>query len=330
MSADTRLRELLTEIAPPPEIAEDQIVAARAALHAAYRGGVPTRPSRRWQPSFAWATAAVAAVVVAAALLLPGSSPPVDASLAEIARATRDLEPEQLPVGAFVYSHEEATGLATSQIEEAERELFYLLPTKTELWVQGATELRVTTVGTPSFFDTDDEAAYYAGGLDLDDEVGKTRTERFGDVANVTDITKWSDDPATLRDQLGAELAKAVDPVLGEEVRLILLVEELLVPSLNAPPQLRAALIEIVGSRNFDTSKLADGSVVVSVAYEDLGLGKLLQELEFDSEGYMRGSRLIALEPGPALSLPPDTVIAQSTWSRPYVVDGPGILPADR
>jgi len=329
MSADTRLRELLSEMAPPPEIAEDQVVAARAALHAAYRDGAPPQPSRRWQPSFAWATAAVAAVVVAAALLLPGASPPVDASLAQIARATRDLEPEQLPAGAFVYSQEASTSLASSQVEGGPQ-LFYLLPETLDQWVQGATEQRDTTVGRPTFFNSAHETAYYAGGLDLEDGVGQTRTDRHGDVSHLPDITKWSDDPATLRDQLAAELADDVDPVLDEDVRLILLVEELLDPSLNAPPLLRAALIEVVGSRGFDTTDMPDGSVLVSVAYEDPGLGSLVQELEFDEAGFLRASRLIAIEPGPDLPVPADTAIAQSTWSRPYIVDGPGVLPADR
>jgi hypothetical protein len=55
-----------------------------------------------------------------------------------------------------------------------------------------------------------------------------------------------------------------------------------------------------------------------------------VQELEFDKAGFLRASRLIALEPGPDLPVPSNTVIAQATWSRPYVVDGPGLLPSDR
>lgn len=330
MSADVRLRELLHEMAPPAGVPGAQEALARAALHAAYRDAAQARPSRPGRPSFAWVTAMVAAVVVAAALLLPGSNPPVDASLAQIARAARNLEVEQLPAGSFVYSHAETTVLGSSQIEGRGEQLFYLLPTMQHLWVQGATEQRTTTVGTPTFFDAADEAAYYAGGIDVQDGVGETRTDRLGDIQNVPDITRWSDDTAKLRDQIATELAKEPEPVLDDDIRLILLVEELMHPRLNAPPNLRAALIEIVGSMDVDTTELADGWVLVRLEYDDPALGAVAQELEFDGAGYLRARRSIALEPGSIWPIPPGTTIAQSTWSRPYVVDGAGIYPEGR
>jgi hypothetical protein len=129
MSADEKLRELLHEMAPPAEVSGAQEAAARQALHAAYRDAGRAQPSRHRRPSFAWATAVVAAVIVSAALLLPGSSPRIDASPAQIARSARELEPEQMPAGSFVYLHAENTDLTSSQIDGQGPQLFYLLPT---------------------------------------------------------------------------------------------------------------------------------------------------------------------------------------------------------
>ncbi len=330
MRGDTRLRELLTEIAPPPDVPEAQIDAARIALHDAYRGVArPVTHRRRW--SLAGATAAIAVVVVAVAVLVPGSTPSVDASLAEIALATRGLEAADLPAGSFVYSRLDRTVLTGRQIEEGAPESEYLLSETVDRWVQGAVEETATTVRSATFFDRDLEAAYYAAGLDIDDGVGETTTRRVSDIANVKDVTKWSGDTSTLRRQIDAELATAIDPVLDEDIRTLRLVQELMDPRLNAPPALRAALIEIVGGLDLETAELADGSVLVAVEYEHPGIGSFLQEMEFDTAGYLRVSRLIAVEFEPPLpGVPLRTVVDQAVWSRPSVVDAAGDFPKSR
>jgi len=235
-----------------------------------------------------------------------------------------------MPAGSFVYVHAENTDLTSSQVDGQGAQLFYLLPTTEDLWVQGATEQRITTVGPPVFFDTADEAAYYAGNLDVQDEVGETRTERLGDIQNIPDLTEWSEQTSTLRRQIATELAEEAEPDLGDDIRVVLRVERLMHPRLNAAPDLRAALIEIVGSLDVETMQLADGWVLVRLEYEDAALGTVAEELEFDRAGYLRTRRSIALDPSPNWPVPPGTVIAQSTWSRAYVVDGAGVLPSSR
>ncbi len=330
MRGETRLRELLTEIAPPPEVPEAQIDAARIALHAAYRDVArPVTHRRRW--SLAGATAAIVVVVVAVAVIVPGSTPSVNASLAKIARATRALEAADLPAGHFVYSRLDRTVLNGRQIEAGAPESQYLLSETVDRWVHGAVEETTTTVRSATFFDPDVEAAYYAAGLDIEDGVGETTTRRVSDIASVKDITKWSGDTSTLRRQIDTELATAIDPVLDEDIRTLRLVQELMDPRLNAPPALRAALIEIVGGLDVETTELADGSVQVAVEYEHPGIGSFLQELEFDSAGYLRVSRLIAIELEPALpGVPRRTVVDEALWSRPSVVGAAGDLPKSR
>lgn len=196
--------------------------------------------------------------------------------------------------------------------------------------MQGTTEQRITTVGRPIFFDAADEAAYYAGNLDVQDEVGRTRTDRFGGIQNILDLARWSDETSTLREQIAIELAVEPESALGDDIRVILRVERLMQPRLNAPPDLRAALVEIVGNLGVDTIELADGWVLVRLEYDDPGLGTVAQELEFDQAGYLRATRSIALEPMPDWPVPPGTVIAQTNWSRPHAVDGAGVLPPGR
>ena len=328
MTADNRLRELLHEIVPPPEVPNDQVLEARAALHSAYGGAAPTRPYVRRRSPLAWAGAAVAAAVVAAAaLVLPGSSPSVDAALAEIAEAARVLEVTDLPEGSYVYSRLELVALTGTQIAEEGPEVLYLFSETVDQWVQGGIEERRTTVNQATFFDSELEDAYYAAGRDTEDGIGETFTTRH-DIPTVYDITNLSDDPSILREQIADELATSRHPDRGEDILQLLEIEQLLDPRFNAPPALRAALIEIVGSSDVATTKLADGSVRVSLPYEERGNGTLVQELEFDMAGYLRVSRLTAADPGPTLPVPPGTVIELSTWSRPGVVDAPGEFPA--
>jgi len=326
MPADNRLRDLLTEVAPPPEPTADHRERARAALHGSFRAD---RKARRpiWQrPAVAWSTAVAAVAVVVTIAVLPGSTPSVEANLADIARATRELAADELPVGSYVHTSTNATTLVAHPVADGIL-VFYLLPQAVDTWTRGTTEQTRTRVGTPLFFDAESEKAYYAAGLDVADNVGETSIQLLGDVANVLDISRWSDDLATLRKQIDAELGPNGEVGLVTADRMIDFVAELLNPSLNAPPPLRAALLEVLGGLDVETTSLANGGVRVTVRFEQAEAGTIDRQLDIGKDGRLRARRQILVEPSADFPIPAGTVTAESIWSHPTIVDGPGAFP---
>ncbi|MCP3974788.1 MAG: hypothetical protein GY720_09870 [bacterium] len=317
MPADDRFRKIIKGSVEPPEPSPAQRERARTALHEAYL--VEERPQRRsrWRPSIGWATAAAAGIaIVVAVLATPGSTPPLDANLENIARVARTLDTAELPEGSYVYSHMESTVLISSSLGETGPEIFYLLPTSVDIWRLGTTEERRVTVHYPSFFDETSEDAYYAVGEDLGDRVGETYTEALGNIPNQENAASWPTDVDALRDQLELE----------DESRTVEEIQQLLDPTLNAPPALRAALIEVLGGLDVTTEMIGDVVRVTLRAHEP-GLGLVLRELDLDSAGFMTRAAITVLEPATQFLVPAGTVISLETFSRPFIVDGPGVLP---
>ncbi len=330
MPSDDRFREILRGSATPSEPSDEQMAEARAALHQAYRSEeARSRPRRGWRPSIGWAAAAIAAVVVAVVVItVPSSTPAVDANLAQIARVARTLTAEELPAGAYVYAHSESTVFLATSIGEIESDVFYLLPTTLDTWTRNNAQERQVTVGTPTFFSAAEEETYYASGEDLVDRVGETFTERLADIANVEDISKWSADVDELREQLEAELSLGGGEGLADQVRGFEMIVQLMMPDLNAPPELRAALLEVLATLDITTEMRGD-SVRVSLEAHESGLGLVLRELDLDSEGFIVRAAVTVLEPARQFDVPAGTVISLDTFSRPSVVDGPGVFPSE-
>lgn len=324
MAADDNLRDLFNEVAPPPEPSSEQEARARAHLRAAFRAA--GKPFRRWwqQPAAAAAAAAVVAVVVAGVLTLPSSTPPVDANLANIARAARTVDVLELPQGAYVYSRTESL-IVNYEPPPYGPGVFYLLPETTDVWTRDNSELSQRVAGSPRFFNPADEAAYYAAGQDVIDMIGEVRTTSLSDIPNNSTLRGLSNDMMVLREQIFAALSADPEWTPENEAAIVNHIANLLNPRLNAPPQLRAALIEIVGTLDVTTKPTDQGHTVAVLDFQsELGAERL--ELEFDAAGYLVVYRTTLVEPGPGID-EPGGLSSELRYSRPSVVAAAGEFP---
>lgn len=326
MAADDDFRDLFNEVAPPPEPSSEQQARARAHLRTAFRAAEPS--SRRWwqQPAAA-AGAVVVAVVVAGVLVLPTSTPPIDANLASIARVARATPPQDLPAGTYVYARTESLTLAHDPPPYGPG-IYYLMAETIDVWAQGDSELETRLVNRPRFFSATDEDSYYASGRDEIDRVGESITTPLTGIRNPVDINGLATDTRRLREQIYAELGKDPDWTVEDEARTFVFVAQLMNPRLNAPSKLRAALIEIVGSLDVTSVREPNGDVTVSLQHEDEGVGAVLEQLEFDSAGYLIAYRTTVLETAPGVEAPAG-LWTELVFSRPALVDEPGVLPSE-
>ncbi|NND01912.1 MAG: hypothetical protein HKN91_03925 [Acidimicrobiia bacterium] len=331
MPADDHLRDLFDEMGIPPEPTSEQEAAARARLRSAIRDEAirtPLRLGRRPALAFGAAALSITAAIVAITLVLPGSSPAVDANLAGIAGAARSVVAEELPAGAYVYTHRESSFLSGAQANEDSTVLFYLLPETVDTWTRDNSKQITTTIGTPIFFDTKERTAYYAAGIDESDGVGTTTTEDFVNIPGLLEPDRWSTDVDVLRQQVAAELAVQGATTSNEDARMLAFVTQLLDPNLNPSPQLRAAIIELIGGLNVTTVMLPSGFVNVTLEYADPVYGSVRHEMELDEAGNLRATRIVVLAPGPDVAIPAGTVIEMTDWSVAAIVDSPGSIPA--
>lgn len=318
--ADDHLRALFDAYGEAPAPSSTQRETARGRLHAAMRDE-PSGSRLRLVPTLGWtAAAAVAAAVVAFVLVVPGSTPQVDANLANIAAAARTVEAAELPEGAYVYFTIESIELTEAQTDEG-ISLVYRLPTTQEVWVRSGSELRRTTAHPPLFESVDDERAYYASDLPASDGIGETRTLSLTDILNETKIDRLSYDPGELWQQLFTG-----DAAANEEAAALEHIAQLLRPRHNASPSLRAALIEVMGRLDVQTRPSADGGAVIVQFYED-AFGSYEQTLRLDAHGYLTQNLLILRESFVDPDFPTG-VVQDISYSRPLVVAEPGQLPA--
>ena len=330
MATDDSLRDLIDEMIPLPEPSPEQRDRARAALHASYRReeGGPKRAAPSWwrRPALALAAVTAVAAVFVAVNLLPSGTPSLNANLAEIARAARSLEAEELPEGAYVYARTESLTLFSSQTADG-RPYWYLLPQTVDVWVQGAFVEERRTTGTPIFRDPEFAAVYYAEGGDAADGVGETRRKVVATSPRVADvISGLSTDVDELRDQIYEELSQ--DPLWtpDDQGRILEHISQLLEPQIFAPPELRAALLEILAGLDVATVEATDGSATVALAFTEAAGGDYIVELEFDSQGFLRLYRRTLRKAPPGFEHL-EGIADELEFSRPAIVDGPGVLP---
>ena len=109
------------------------------------------------------------------------------------------------------------------------------------------------------------------------------------------------------------------------EAAIVNHIANLLNPRFNAPPELRAALIEIVGTLDVTTRATDQGHTVAALdSKSELGTERL--ELEFDSAGYLMVYRMTLVEPGPGIDQPAG-LSTELRYSRPSVVAAAGEFP---
>ena len=326
MSSDDRLRDLIGDLGSAPEPTAEQRNASREALHAAM--AAESRPQRIWRrrPALGWATAVATAAVVTGVLVLPGSTPTVDANLVEIARAARAVPASQLPDGAFIYFQTEER--IRNHNETAAGEMVrYWLTTLTDHWVSGTSQAERRTVLSPEFDTEADSIMYFASNLPESDRVGETTSQQFTDITEQVNIASLSTDPATLRKQILDELRQNPDFTEEDEAAIAGHVAQILSPRFNAPPDLRAALIEILGSLDVETTMMGIDGVRVTLVYREDGILDWQQDYELDSNGFLRRDRLILL--GHATGIDVELGLkGDIRYSPPEVVPGKFVFPA--
>lgn len=321
------LRHLFHEVTGDHSPSPSQTEAARRRLRAAFQA-----PPRRGVsfPHLARVitTVAVLALVTAAVIGLSLQRTPVDATLTEYARATRDLAPTELPAGSYTFVHTEETvlGGVSDYFGEEYVDLVYLLPRVEDAWWQGDTVVLRTVYGQPGFFDADAEKTYYRLGFDRSDEVGETVEQNLGGISNQVVLDEWSTDPAELRTQLtdAAIRDHGTDP---RNIKILSMSGELLTPHLNPSPALRAAVLDVLARLGLETERTDGGRVSISATY-DAYYGSTMLRLTFDDAGYLVEREEILLDGSTEYNIPPGTVIDHRAQGRPVITDEPGVVPA--
>ena len=186
--------------------------------------------------------------------------------------------------------------------------------------------LETRLVTRPQFSTTEDEEQYYALGADITDRVGEVVTTSMTGAQNQVEIAGLSTDLDELREQIYEELGQDPEWSPADEARTFNFIVQLMLPRLNSPSMLRAALIELVGSLDVTTERLPGGSVMASIEYEQEGLGRVLDVVEFDAAGYLVTYRSTVLTTAPGVEAPAG-LWSELIFSRPAVVDAPGLPP---
>ena len=322
---DFPLRELLQAATTVAEPTETETTAARAKLEVAIsaeRRALRNNWFRRWR----FAAAAALLVLFAAAVVVPLlRAPSVNATLADLASATRTLEPSQLAPGEFRYSTRTSLVLGATTTAEGEL-LAYLLPSTREIWRDFDGNAVITTsVGNPRFFSEEAEARYYAEGFDRTDRVGQTFTETFAGISDQAVALAWPSDPESLRRTMTNEIREG-ESDLPESVELVELAARIL---LDAPstPQLRAGVIDVLATLDeIDVTRNDDDTTTVSITYLDNDI-TTTDTATIDGDGQLVSETRTRDSGDDELGIPPGTFITSIDYTPPVIVSEVGERP---
>lgn len=319
MSEHTDPFDLLRRLAgdPQPSAAEEQAALSRLedAIAAERR---PRGRRLRWL-----VPAAAAAVLVVTVGIMFMTRPRVAAAvLSEIARAARQAGPLDVPSGSFIYRESQSVDLVVrpgSDLGVDRERVAYLLPTRHQQWRQpGTLFFRVsTTTELPIFFDPGTERAYQThGGADLD-RVGEVVVEQFTDVADPILETDWPTNPDDLQAAMSAELAGGGD-TRPHVVQMFDLAADLLRDTTD--PQLRAAVLQVLATLPVDlVDRRDDGATVIAI--DGPGPPTTRQTLTIAADGTLLAETLTWLDADPAVGIPANTVVSQTTYGPIEIVN---------
>jgi hypothetical protein len=311
--------EVLREQVQTPEPTSEEISLAKARLQRA----IAAEQNADKKLEVGWKWRVVAAITVAAAIVIVAvpliRTSPAQAALVEIAQAARQATPIEVLRGSYITTTSEQTNLAIRPGEEFgldQESVAYLLPTTRQIWRQPAKRfvLLQTTVGIPEFFDPSHQRAYYAAGLDEADQIGQTIVEQFVNVTDPIIETEWPTNPD--------DLLQAMEELIGENDRtqsipsdLFLLAADLLRET-NPSPQLRAAVLEVLGELPLDVQERGQLSITISLLDGDRQL-----TMELSDQGDLLSEAITLRQADLTLGIPADTVISKATHRVARVVD---------
>lgn len=268
-----------------------------------------------------WA-AAIAAVIVGTSLVLQSARvSPAAATLEAIARAAEATDPLTITDAEFLYTRSETQ--ARSVVPKAglgdvpydSDVLAYLLSSTRETWFgsDGTVKIR-TTVHDVSFFTDEDEAAYYAAGLDQQDNLGKTETLTVSDPGQ----EEWPTDAGQLDQTIQDRMTR--DRGLPETVEYLNVAFNI-IREVYTTPELRATTLRLIadldGLKHEPTESETDPAAFY-IEYTDQGV---LTRFTFhlDSDGYLRFEERLGLEADMGIGVPVDMPVFRAEYIRPTI-----------
>lgn len=318
MTDSHELEVLRSAVGEPPAAARR--VVARARLDAAIAAEIAAGHRPRSRRSLRLALGTAFLVLVGVTVYLAAWSGTPASALQALAQAARQVDPLDVPPGAFVYTTSERIDLGSmpgGNLPGIDDELVgYLLPTSIESWRSndGFVQL-VTTAHPPVFFDPRVEAAYYEAGLDRVDRVGDTVSETFADVGEPFAGIVWPTDP----DQLLSLMRALIPQGEGQpppEVRLLNLAATLLRGTV-IEPDLRATVLEVLATLELEVDA-EDESLIVAVTYQDWALTRY--SVTFDDRGNIVAESTILSDGADMPYIPAGTIISHATYTVPVSV----------
>ncbi|MFP5332551.1 MAG: hypothetical protein ACLGHX_09375 [Acidimicrobiia bacterium] len=236
---------------------------------------------------------------------LDGVSAPL-VGLADAVASAPDFSPA---AARHWYSRAESRFLVSEPLPGGQT-VEFLVTSVEETWHDaGDLPRRTVTYGTPRFFSSEDEDAFYEAGLGSKYPAGRTIPLPTG-----ADVMRFGDELVeTNPDQLGGILRRRVAG-LGdrrmEEVRLLQLAASL-IPAHADDPAMRAQILRVIADIPGITVVPTDRNVVVSIDYLD-GDRPLRLMYAFDGDtAHLVGEYLAAL----ATQTEPATVLRASRFS---------------
>jgi len=231
------LDQLLRASFPALEATSEELSQAEGVYRARIAAsGRAVRPTGRWIAS----TAAVAAMIVVVVAVLAVRPDPVQATLAEIARAARTVDIVSLGSGEAYLTESTAVEATTIHLEDGSL-LAYRITERRRAWVDVTGRMVIETTRTDPMFDTGaDERTYFDSGLDEWDHLGETQITAAEGVVQKALELDWPTDADALLRFVRSQPQVSTDTDAAD-LLLALITES------PAGPELRAATIGALG-----------------------------------------------------------------------------------
>jgi len=314
--------DLLRALTGDPPIESADIAYIESRVDVAIGEEKKVRQRRRPRTRVLMWAAAVAAVIVGTSVILQTARvSPAAATLEEIARAAEATDPLTITDADFLYTRSETQ--ARSEVPKAglgdvpyERDsLVYLLSSTRETWFGSDDTVQIrTTVHDASFLTDEDEVAYYAAGLDQQDNLGRTDTLTVLDPGG----DEWPTVPALLDQTIRERMAQ--ERGLPETVEYLSVALNI-IREAYISPELRAAALRLIadldGLKHEPTDPATD-LAAFHVEYTDQGI---LTRFTFhiDRQGYLRFEERLNLEADTRLGVPAHTPTFRAEYTRPTI-----------
>jgi hypothetical protein len=271
----------------------------------------------------AWAAAVMVVIVGTSVVLQTARVSPAAAALEAIARAAETANPLTITDADFLYTRSETQASSVvpkaglSDIPYDRDALVYSLSSTRETWFGSDDTVQIrTTVHHASFFTDEDEAAYYAAGLDQQDSLGITETHTVSDPGR----EEWPTDPGQLDQTIRERMTQ--DRGLPEPVEYLNTALNI-IREVNISPELRAATLRLIADLDGVEHPAADSvdePAEFFIEYSDQGVNTRLT-FRIDGQGYLRFEERLNLEADTRLGVPARTPIFRAEYTRPTITE---------